>query len=66
MQKNLGKLDKVIRFLLAAVLVILYSLGIVEGMLGVIALVVAGVLVITSLITFCPLYRVLGISTCKI
>ena len=66
MQKNLGKLDKVIRFLLAAVLVVLYSFGIVEGILGVIALVVAGVLVITSLITFCPLYRVLGISTCKI
>jgi hypothetical protein len=66
MQKNLGKLDKVIRFLVATVLVVLYSLGIVDGTLGVLALVVAAVFVVTSLINFCPLYRIFGINTCKI
>ena len=64
MQKNMGVTDKTIRLIVAAALVVLYFTGIVEGTLGVIALVVAGVFVLTSLVSFCPLYPILGINTC--
>lgn len=64
MQKNMGVTDKTIRLIIAVALGVLYLTGIVEGTLGVIALVVAGVFVLTSLVSFCPLYPILGINTC--
>ena len=64
MQKNMGVTDKTIRLIAAVALVILYFTGILEGTLGVIALVVAGVFVLTSLVSFCPIYPILGINTC--
>lgn len=66
MKKNMGSTDKVIRFLIAATLVVLYFTGTITGTLGIIALVVAAVFVLTSLVSFCPLYTVLGIKTCKV
>jgi hypothetical protein len=66
MHKNVGNSDKVIRFVVASVFIVLYATGIVEGTLGILALVVAGVLVSTGLINFCPLYPIFGINTCKI
>jgi len=65
MKKNMGSTDKIIRILLAAVLVILYFTNVATGTLGIIALVVAAVMVLTSLISFCPLYPVLGMNTSK-
>lgn len=64
MQKNMGVTDKTVRLIAGVALVVLYLTGIVEGTLGVIALVVAGVFVLTSLVSFCPLYPILGINTC--
>ncbi len=63
MKKNVGSTDKVIRYLLAAILVVLYFTGIVNGILGIILLILAGVLVLTSLISICPLYMPFKIST---
>lgn len=57
--------DRIIRVLLAAVFAVLYFTGTVTGTLGLVLLVLGGVLVLTSLISFCPLYTILGISTCK-
>lgn len=65
MKKNMGSNDKLIRLMIAIVLIILYYKGILVGTLGIIALVLALVLTITSLISFCPLYTLFGISTCK-
>nr|WP_287939832.1 DUF2892 domain-containing protein [Algoriphagus sp.] len=65
MKKNMGNIDKSIRLLVAAVLTALYFLGVVDGTLGVVALVIAGVFVLTSVISFCPLYALFGINTCK-
>lgn len=65
MKKNMGSTDKIIRILLAAVLVILYFTDVATGTLGIIALVVAAVMVLTSLVSFCPLYPILGMNTCK-
>ncbi|GMQ31032.1 DUF2892 domain-containing protein [Algoriphagus confluentis] len=64
MQKNMGATDKTIRLIAAVALVILYFTGILEGTLGIIALVVAGVFVLTSWVSFCPLYPILRINTC--
>ena len=65
MKANVGSFDKVIRLLLAVVLVVLFFTNVVIGTLGYVLLVVAGVLTLTSLISFCPLYMPFGISTAK-
>lgn len=65
MKKNMGSIDKIVRIVLALVIVILYFTNVVSGVLGIILLVVAGIFVLTSLISFCPLYLPFGISTCK-
>ena len=61
----MGSTDKVIRVLLAAVFVILYFTKTVEGTPGIVLLVLAAVFLLTSFISFCPLYLPFGISTCK-
>lgn len=65
MKKNMGTIDKLIRLAIAAVVVVLYYMGIIPGTLGIVLLVLAGVFVLTSLISFCPLYTIVGLSTCK-
>lgn len=64
MKKNIGTADKIIRLLLAALVVVLYFTGIITGTLGVVLLIVAGILVITVFTGFCGLYTLFGISTC--
>ena len=62
-EKNMGNIDKIIRVLVAMVIAILFFTNIIVGTLGVILLVLAGVFVLTSLISFCPLYTLVGINT---
>ncbi|MBY0534772.1 MAG: DUF2892 domain-containing protein [Chitinophagaceae bacterium] len=66
MKKNMGSADRIIRVLVAAVLAYLYFGGIVTGTWGIVLVVVAAVFVLTSLISFCPIYTLLGINTCKV
>lgn len=61
----MGIADRVIRVALAAVIAGLYFGGIVTGTLGIVLLALAGIFVLTSLISFCPLYYPFGIKTCK-
>jgi hypothetical protein len=63
MKKNVGTVDKVVRILIAVVMVALFFTHVITGTLAVILLIVSGVLVLTSLISFCPLYWPFGIST---
>lgn len=65
MDKNVGKVDKLVRVLVALLLVGLYFSGILSGVLGYILLAVAGVMILTGLVNFCPLYSMLGVNTCK-
>jgi hypothetical protein len=65
MKKNMGLLDKIIRILVAIVIVVLFYMEIIAGALGVILLVIAGVFVLTSFTSVCPLYLPFGISTRK-
>ena len=65
MKRNMGIADKGIRLLLAAIFIGLFVLKIVTGALGIVLLVVAGVFVLTSLVSFCPLYTLVGVKTCS-
>jgi hypothetical protein len=66
MKINMGSADRIIRVIIAAIFVLLYFTGIASGTLGIVALVLAGVFILTSLISFCPLYALLGIKTCPL
>jgi len=66
MQKNMGTIDRVVRLLIAAVAVFLFYNDTLTGTIGIVALVVAAVFTLTSLVSFCPLYRLAGLSTCPI
>ena len=60
----MGTTDRVIRFIVAAVIGVLYYTGTISGTLGIVLLVLAAVFVLTSFVSFCPLYAPFGISTC--
>ena len=64
MKKNMGSADRIIRFVIAAIIGVLYYTGTISGTLGIVLLVLAGVFVLTSFVSFCPLYAPFGISTC--
>lgn len=65
MKKNMGTADKLIRVIIAAAIATLYLTEVISGTLGIVLLVLAGIFVLTSLISFCPLYAPFGISSCK-
>lgn len=59
----MGTADRIIRVIIAAIVVILYFTGIISGTLGIVLLILAGIFVLTSFISFCPLYAPFGLST---
>lgn len=65
MKMNMHTTDRIIRILLSLVIVILYFSGYLTGALAIIALAVAIIFTLTSLVGFCPLYALLGVSTRK-
>ena len=66
MKKNMGNADRVIRLILAAIFVVLYFTGTVTGTVGIVLLVLGAVFVLTSLVSFCPLYAIVGLNTCPV
>lgn len=65
MKKNMGNTDRVIRAIGAVVLAVLYFTGTITGTLGIVLLVIAGILLATSLVSVCPLYIPFKFSTRK-
>lgn len=65
MKSNMGTTDKIIRIAIAVLVAVLYFTNVITGTLGIILLVLAAVFVLTSLISFCPLYLPFGINTGK-
>lgn len=63
MKKNMGSTDRVIRFLLAGVIAILYFTNVISGTLAIVLLIVGAILLLTSFVGFCPLYAPFKIST---
>ncbi len=65
MKKNMGSADRIIRMAIAILIVALYFTHIITGTLALILLTIMGIFVITSLVSFCPLYFPFGLSTKK-
>lgn len=65
MKKNIGATDKVIRIIIAIVIGILYFTNIISGTLAIVLGILALVFLLTSFISFCPLYLPFGINTFK-
>lgn len=66
MKKNVGKFDRIVRFIVALLIGILYFTDVIAGTAGIILLVFAAILLITGITGFCGLYTLFGINTCKI
>ncbi len=66
MKKNMSSADRIIRVIIAAVIAGLFFTNIITGTVGIILMVLAAVFVLTSLVSFCPLYALFGISTCRV
>jgi hypothetical protein len=65
MKKNMGITDKIIRVALAALVAVLYFTNTISGTLALVLGVFAAVFLLTSFISFCPLYVPFGLSTRK-
>lgn len=61
MNKNVGGIDKLLRIIVGAVLIVLAITGTIGwwGYLGII-------LLATGLINFCPIYAIIGVKTCPL
>jgi len=66
MKKNMGSADRMIRLVVAALVGVLFYTGVISGILGIVLLALAGVFVLTSFVSFCPLYALFGFRTCAV
>lgn len=66
MKKNMGTTDRFIRIVVAVTIALLYYNDIISGAFGIVLIVLAGVFLLTSIVSFCPLYAPFGISTCSV
>jgi uncharacterized protein HemY len=64
MKANMGTTDRIVRVIVAAVIAGLFFSNVISGTLGYVLLALAGVFVLTSVVSFCPLYAPFGLSTC--
>ena len=58
--------DRIIRLVIAAVIGFLYWKGFIEGTLAYVLFTLAAIFIFTSLVSFCPLYSLVGLNTCKV
>jgi len=65
MKKNMGTIDKALRILAAIIIAVLYFTHVITGVLAIILLVFAAAFILTSLMSICPIYPLLGINTRK-
>ncbi len=65
MKKNMGTTDRIIRTLIAVVVAVLYFTNVISGTVAIVLAVLGGVFILTSAVSFCPLYTIFGIKTCK-
>ena len=63
MKPNMGTFDRILRVIIAIVVIGLYATGNLSDTTAIILLVLSGIFILTSFISFCPLYLPFGIST---
>lgn len=66
MKANMGTADRIIRLVIVAIFATLYFTETVTGTFGIVLLALGGIFTLTSLISFCPLYTLVGLSTCPV
>ena len=62
----MGGIDRIIRLLTAAVVAILFYMNIIQGTFAYVLISVAAIFALTSFISFCPIYSLVGLNTCKV
>lgn len=65
MKKNMGNADKAIRIIIALVIAGLYFTNVLTGTLALVLIIAAVIFLLTSFISFCPLYYPFGLKTNK-
>ncbi|WP_258103826.1 DUF2892 domain-containing protein [Marinoscillum sp. MHG1-6] len=65
MKKNMGPSDRIIRLILAIAMTVLYSQNVITGAVGIALLALSAIFVLTSLLSYCPIYALFGVKTCK-
>ena len=63
MKKNVGYVDRLVRIILALTIAVFYFNGAVAGVVGLVWLIVAFILILTSMTSFCPMYALFGFKT---
>jgi K+-transporting ATPase A subunit len=66
MKTNMGSMDRMIRVFVAVILGLAAFNGMITGVWAIVAYAVTAIFILTSLVGFCPLYAVFGISTCPL
>jgi len=65
MKRNMSNIDRIVRLVLAALFAWLYFGGILPGTFGLILFILGIVFVLTSVVSWCPIYAALKLSTFK-
>jgi fatty acid desaturase len=65
MKKNMGNADRLVRIIIAVLIASLVYFNVLIGTLAIVLLALAIIFLLTSFISFCPLYTIFGASTCK-
>ena len=65
MKPNMGTVDKAVRILVALVILGLYAANQISGLAATVLLILAGIFILTSFMSFCPLYLPFGFSARK-
>lgn len=65
MKKNMGTADRIVRILIAIAIAILYFTNVISGIWGIVLLIVGIIFLLTSLVSFCPLYLPFKLNTGK-
>lgn len=65
MKKNMGTLDRILRTLVALLIVVLYFSNMLVGTFGTILLIIAAIFLLTSLFSYCPMYAIFKVNTCN-
>jgi hypothetical protein len=64
MKKNMGNTDRIIRVVVAVALLALYFTNTITGTIGAFMVVLSIIFAATSVVSFCPLYVLVGLNTC--
>lgn len=62
----MGTIDGIIRVLVVVAILVMNYQGMLTGIWATVAGIIGGVFLLTSILSFCPIYKLLGLSTCRV